>query len=202
MTAVKFRNLGSVCVVVAALLASGSSRADNLFGEFKRIPDQIERGFSIGFDFGLLTLMGQPRTTSAQNPGFNLAFTTGYDIMKYLGVEGIYMLGINQASPQDPVLDGSVLTFLFNAAVKGQYPLGRFYPFVEFGPGIHYSKPDWEDPVTRKKVNKDLTFLFAGGMEYYTYLRHFSLYVKATYNYIKDAPINTFVASAGLKYTF
>ena len=61
--------------------------ADNLFGEFQRLPDQIERGFSVGGDFGLLFIT--QNRGSAVNPGFQLAFTTGYDIMKYLTVERV-----------------------------------------------------------------------------------------------------------------
>jgi len=180
--------------VAFSLVFSQKAYSDNLFGEFKRLPDQIERGLSIGADFGFFYLTGQKGSVS--NPGFQLAFTTGYDLFDYLSVEGVYILGINEASPNDPNLSGGVNTFLFNLALKGQYPLGRFYPFFEVGPGIHYSRPEFV-PGENKKFN----ILFAGGLEYYTYLRHYSLYIKTSYSYIK-LPIDAVTVSAGLKYTF
>ena len=170
------------------------ARSDELFGEFQRLPDQIERGFSIGFDFGLAFLTQESRSVS--NPGFQLAFTTGYDLLDYLSLEGVYLIGIHEADPNDPVLEGGVNSFLFNLAAKGAFPLGRWYPFFEVGPGIHYSHPEF-DPGEKYKLN----ILFGGGFEYYTYLRHYSLYVKGTYNY-SQAPVDFLTFSAGLKYTF
>jgi hypothetical protein len=82
-------------------------------------------------------------------------------------------------------------------SLKGQVPLGRFFLFGEIGPGIHYSSPEWVPGD-----NYNINILFAGGFEYYTYLRHFSLYAKTTYNYIMDVPIDTIMIGAGLKYTF
>ena len=173
------------------------ARADQIFGDFKRLPDDVERGFSIGGDFGSLFLTGDSRT--AQNPGFALSFTTGYDIMKYVSVEGIYILGIQEAAPPpfDNVLKGGVNWFLFNAAVKGQYPIGRWNPFVEAGGGIVYTNPSF----TIDDQNYKLNILFGGGVEYYTYLRHYSLYAKVLFNKM-DLPVNMITVSGGLKYTF
>lgn len=176
-------------IVAISLQAS----ADNLFGEFKRVPDEIERGFSIGADFGLFFVNGD---TAATNPGFQLAFTTGYDLFKYLSIEGIYTMAINEAPPNDFQLKGGVNTFLFNLAAKAQYPIGRLHFFGEFGPGIIYSAPEYSPGE-----NKKMSFLIAGGMEYYTYLRHYSLYMKGTYH-IVSIPIDALSLSAGLKYTF
>ncbi|MFH1018260.1 MAG: hypothetical protein V1798_08785 [Pseudomonadota bacterium] len=183
------------CGVAAAIgLSVTSVRADSIFGEFKRLPDKIERGFSVGFDFGLMFLTGEKQ--SATNPGFNLAFTTGYDLMKYFGLEGVYNLAITQADPLDPLLQGSTMNFSFNACGKLQLPLDRFYPFIEAGPGITYSRPSWIAGESKK-----LDILLAGGFEYYTYLRHYSLYMKATYTWM-DLPVKDFIVAAGLKYTF
>lgn len=181
-------------IAVSLWLSPGQGSADELFGEFQRLPDEIERGFSIGADFGLLFVTQQRGTI--KNPGFQLAFTTGYDVMKYLSVEGVYTLGINEAAPNDPVLQGGVNSFQFNLAAKGAYPFGRLYPFVEIGPGILYSSPAFA-----VGKNKKLDILFSGGLEYYTMLRHYSLYVKATYFYI-DLPIDALTIAVGLKYTF
>ncbi|MCB0308659.1 MAG: hypothetical protein KDD48_04755 [Bdellovibrionales bacterium] len=181
--------------LIGIIFLLGVSKGDNLFGEFERVPDTIERGFSIGADFGPLFITGD---TKASNPGFQLAFTTGIDIFKYLSIEGIYTMGINEAPPPpfDNILRGGVNTFFFNIAAKGQYPIGRLYPFVEFGPGIIYSTPEYSPGE-----NKKLSFLMAGGLEYYTYLRHYSLYAKATYHLV-TIPIDALSLSAGLKYTF
>ena len=186
------RRILSLMVVLGSI---ASARADNLFGEFNRVPDSIERGFSIGTDFGVFVLTGD---TKASNPGFQLAFTTGVDITKFLSIEGIYTLGINEAplAPIDTVLNGGVNTFLFNLAAKVQYPMDRIYPFVEFGPGVIYSRPEL-DPGQNKKFS----FLIAAGIEYYTFLRHYSLYLKGSYH-IVTLPIDALTFSAGLKYTF
>jgi len=182
-------------VFLATVLFCQTTFADNLFGEFKRVPDTIERGFSVGADFGLLFITGD---TKATNPGFQLSFNTGYDITKYLSVIGIYTLGINEAPPPpfDNVLRGGVNTFLFNLVARGQLPMGRMYPFVEFGPGIIYSTPEF-DPGKNKK----LSFLMAAGIEYYTFLRHYSLYLKGSYHLV-TLPIDALTFSGGLKYTF
>lgn len=179
------------------LTLPGWARADNIFGDFQRLPDEIEQGFSLGFDFGLLYLTGQSNlNTSAANPGFQLQFTSGYDILSYLSAEAIIGLGIHEANAADPILQGGVNSFFFDGAAKLQLPKGRFRPFAEIGGGIFYSRPEF---VAGK--SKALNLLFAGGFEYYTYLRHYSLYVKGTYNYI-DLPIDALGVSAGLKYTF
>ena len=173
-------------------LFAATAQADNLFGEFKRVPDDIERGFYVGGDFGLNFFTGNKR--SAQNPGFQLSFTTGYDFWKYVSVEGIYILGLHEASPVD--LGGGVNTFTIAMAVKGELPLGRFHPFFEVGPGFHYSNPEFFPGQNLK-----LAIVFGGGFEYYTYLRHYSLYLKALYSYI-DLPIDALSIAAGIKYTF
>ena len=151
------------------LLVPAVSNADQIFGDFKRLPDDIERGFSMGADFGTLFLTGDRRT--AQNPGFQLAFTTGYDIMKYLSVEGIYTLAIQEAAPPpfDNVLQGGVNWFIFDLAAKGQYPIGRWNPFVEAGGGIVYTQPSF----TVAGDNYKTSIIIGAGGEYYTYLRHY-----------------------------
>lgn len=179
--------------LVIGLGVVGTAGADNLFGEFKRVPDTIERGFYMGADFGIFTLTGD---TKATNPGFQLAFTTGVDIIKYLSIEGIATMGINEAPANDFVLGGGVNTFLFNLAAKIQYPLDRWNPFVEIGPGIIYSKPEL-DPGQNKKMS----FLIAAGIEYYTFLRHYSLYARGTYHAV-SLPIDALAFSGGIKYTF
>jgi hypothetical protein len=173
------------------------SYADQIFGDFKRLPDEIERGFSMGADFGGLFLDGDTRT--AQNPGFSLAFTTGYDIMKYLSIEGIYTMGIQEAAPPpfDNVLKGGVNWFIFDAAIKGEYPIGRWAPFIEAGGGIVYSNPSFLSSGENYKMD----ILIGGGIEYYTYLRHYSIYFKTLYHMI-DLPVNMLTVSGGLKYTF
>jgi hypothetical protein len=169
--------------------------ADELFGEFQRLPDAIERGFSLGTDFGLLYVTKDRRSTV--NPGFQLAFTAGYDITKYLSIEGISTFGINEAAAADPVLQGGVNSYQFDLAAKGAFPLGRLYPFVEVGSGIFFSHPSFSPTGENKKLN----ILISAGFEYYTMLRHYSLYLKATYFYVK-LPINAITAAVGLKYTF
>lgn len=179
------------------LLSPALSHADQIFGDFKRLPDDIERGFSMGADFGALFLTGDRGT--AQNPGFQLAFTTGYDIMKYLSIEGIYILAIQEAAPPpiDNTLKGGVNWFIFNIAAKGQYPMGRWSPFVEVGPGVIYTQPAFETDGSNYKTN----ILIGGGIEYFTYLRHYSLYVKGMYH-IMSLPVDAMTLAAGLKYTF
>lgn len=179
------------------LLIPAVSKADQIFGDFKRLPDDIERGFSMGADFGFWIANGERRT--AQNPGFQLAFTTGYDIMKYLSVEGIYIMAIQEAAPPpiDNVLRGGINWFSFNAALKGEYPIGRWAPFLEAGGGIVYTQPS----TTLAGDNYKMNILVGAGAEYYTYLRHYSLYVKLLYH-MMDLPIDAMTVSAGLKYTF
>lgn len=195
----KERVVPTLITLVLALLPL-RAQADNLFGEFQRLPDDIERGFSLGADFGLQFVQGHK---DLKNPGFVLTFITGYDIIKYLSVEGIATLGINEITP--PAQGGGLNLFQFNLAAKAQYPLGRWYPFFEAGPGITYLTPSTVsggfDPTKLTGKNKKFGMLFAGGFEYYTYLRHYSLYVKGTYHYVK-LPINTMALSVGVKYTF
>jgi hypothetical protein len=191
------RNLW-VLVTLFTLAFPFPGRADTLFGEFQRLPDEIERGFSIGADFGLLTYVGDKG--AIKNPGFQLTFTTGYDLTHWLSLEGIYTLGLNEisalATPTTVVRQGGgINTFQGNLAVKGELPLGRFFPFLELGPGIVYTRPDYFGE------NKKLSVLAAFGIEYYTLLRHYSLYVKGTYTYVQ-LPIDQISVAAGLKYTF
>ncbi|MEZ4703802.1 MAG: adventurous gliding motility protein CglE [Bdellovibrionota bacterium] len=188
------------CVLAALFVSlfSYSSQADQLFGDFKRLPDEIERGFSIGADFGFHNILGDNLgRRSAANPGFSLTFVTGYDIFDYLSIEGLYTIALNEASPNDVVLEGGVNTFLFDLAAKIQYPMGRFYPFAQIGAGIFYSHPSF----TFNNDNYKLDILGGLGIEYYTFLRHYSLYVKTTFHYI-DLPINSIGFSGGLRYTF
>ncbi|MCB0327776.1 MAG: hypothetical protein KDD52_09195 [Bdellovibrionales bacterium] len=174
------------------------SHADQLFGDFKRLPDEVERGFYIGADFGFFNVLGDDLgRRSAINPGFSLSFVTGYDLIKYLSIEGIYTIALTEASPNDVVLEGGVNTFLLDLATKFQYPLGRFYPFLSVGGGVSYSIPSF----TFENDNYKLNVLISAGVEFYTFLRHYSLYAKASYYYV-DLPINATMFSGGLKYTF
>lgn len=119
--------------------------------------------------------------------------------MKYVSVEGIYILAIQEAAPPpfDNVLKGGVNWFIGNGVVKLQYPIKRWNPFVEGGAGIIYTQPSFTSPESNYKLN----ILVGAGIEYYTYLRHYSLYIKSTYSKM-DLPVNAFTVSAGLKYTF
>ncbi len=187
----------STLVLGLTLALPAISHADQIFGDFKRLPDDIERGFSVGADFGGLYLFGDTRT--AQNPGFQLAFTTGYDIMKYFSIEGIYVLAIQEAAPPpiDNVLKGGINWFIFNIAGKAQYPMGRWNPFIEAGGGIIYTQPSF----TLSGENYKTNIIIGAGIEYYTYLRHYSLYGKAFYH-LMSLPVDAMTLSAGLKYTF
>ena len=114
-------------VLGLSLLAPAFAHADQIFGDFKRLPDDVERGFSVGADFGALFLTGDKRT--AQNPGFQLAFTTGYDIMKYLTIEGIYILGIQVFQVSRLFRDIPTNTFLrISLLFLRQLPLSHCAP--------------------------------------------------------------------------
>jgi len=178
------------------------AQAESLFGEFRRLPNTIERGFTSGADFGPLLLYGSavnkgfPGRTLV-NPGFQLSFNFGYDIFKYLSLENINTIGISQADSNDPILTGGVNTFLFDLAAKLQMPFERWNPFILLGGGLTYTRP-----LFQAGQNWTPNMLFGLGMEYYTYLRHFSLYAKVTYIYMKELPINAIAPVIGLKYTF
>ena len=172
------------------------AHADQIFGDFKRQKDEIERGFSASADLGVFTITGKRRT--ATNPGFQMALNLGYDISKHLGLEIINVLGIHEADPADSALQGGVNTFLHEIAVKFQYPRKRLHPYVLAGGGIFHSKPGFNFDNDSYKT----TIMFAGGVEYYTFLRHYSVYLKSIYHIIRDAPFNAWSFSTGLKYTF
>jgi|JI10StandDraft_1071094.scaffolds.fasta_scaffold921462_1 hypothetical protein len=190
------KKLASVILGIS-LLCPALSHADQIFGDFKRLPDDIERGFSMGADFGGLFLTGDKRT--AQNPGFALTFTTGYDFTKNISLEGIYTLGIQEAAPPpfDNVLQGGVNWFIFDLAVKGEYPIGRWAPFVEAGGGVIYTNPSFL--ISGENYKTDI--VIGAGIEYYTFLRHYSLYFKGMYH-IMSLPVDMITLSGGLKYTF
>lgn len=176
-----------------------SAHADQLFGDFKRLPDDIERGFSVSADFGMFYITGdQSERRTASSPGFALALNLGVDIMEYLSIESINLLGINEASPADTALEGGVNTYMHQLALKLQYPLNRFYPFFEAGGGIFYSDPSFNFDSDSFKWN----MVFGAGFEYYTFLRHYSLYVKYMYHVILDNPFNAWNFSGGIRYTF
>jgi|GEM_PF-5792124 len=181
---------------ILSLALTGSIKADQIFGDFKRLPDEIERGFSTSGDIGVFVLTGQPRT--ATNPGFQLALNLGVDILPFLGIEAINVFGIHEADPFDAALQGGVNTYLHELAIKLQYPIKRWHPMLEFGGGIFHSIPDFKfdnDPFK-------WTMLGAVGIEYYTYLRHYSLYIKSIYHVILDSQFNALSVSAGIRYTF
>lgn len=188
--------------LVLGLACLSSAQADSLFGEFQRLPTVLERGFSIGADFGLLYMTGTDPNTDGKtvlNPGFQMSFPFGMDIQKYISIYLTPTLGISQADINDRILTGGVNFFFFDASVRGQYPLGRWYPFVEVGGGIVYSRPGFEAPG--KASTQKIDILLAGGIEYYTLLRHYSLYAKATYHKT-GLPLDGLTAAFGLKYTF
>lgn len=189
-------------LIACTLLMTSHAKAESIFGEFQRLPETIEKGITLGSDFGVLILSGdavnkgQPGKT-VTNPGFQVSFNLGYDIVKYLSIESISTIGISQADTNDPVLTGGVNLFLFDIGAKLQLPFDRWNPFFIVGPGLTYSSPEFI-----KNENWKINILFAAGIEYYTYLRHFSLYAKGSFFYIKDLPINAITTSAGIKYTF
>lgn len=184
-----------LCLIITTF--SLSAHADQIFGDFKRLPDEIERGFSVGADFGMMVLTSSPRDVA--NPGFQLALNLGIDISKYIGISIINVLSINEASPDDSALQGGVNTYIHELALKLQYPLKRLYPFVEAGGGVFYSKPGFNFDNDSYKM----TMLLGGGIEYYTFLRHYSLYVKSLYHIILDnSDFNAWSLSGGIKYTF
>ncbi|MCB1198714.1 MAG: adventurous gliding motility protein CglE [Bdellovibrionota bacterium] len=175
---------------------SMAASADQIFGDFKRPKNDIERGFSASADMGMFNITGERRT--ATNPGFQMSLNLGVDINKSVSIEAVNVLGINEADPFDSALQGGVNTFMHELTAKYQYPRTRMQPFVQAGGGVFYSKPGFNFDNDSYK----LTMMFAGGLEYYTYLRHYSIYVKSIYHIIMDAPFNAWSLSAGLKYTF
>ncbi len=186
--------MNKIIALLICSLFSLSAHADQLFGDFKRLEDDKERGFSIGADIGMLNLTG--RTLSAQNPGFQMAFNLGVDVLPYASIELINIIGINEASPFD-ILEGGVNSYIHVLAAKLQYPMNRWYPFAEIGGGVYYSNPDFnfEDKTFFRNI------MVGAGVEYYTFLRHYSFYARGQYHII-EGPINAWTLSAGLKYTF
>lgn len=171
-----------------------ASQADQLFGDFKRLEDNKERGFSISSDIGMLGLTG--RTLSAQSPGFQMAFNLGVDVLPYASIELINIIGINEASPFD-ILDGGVNSYFHLLAAKLQYPMDRWYPFALIGGGFFHSNPDFN--FEDKTFFRDI--MIGAGIEYYTFLRHYSFYARGQYHFI-EGPINAWTLSLGIKYTF
>lgn len=195
----KQSNLFKVLWFLFLTLNMGFAQADSLFGEFKRVPDEIERGFYISGDFGSMIFSGAVNGTNpgetADRTGSHLGFTMGYDIGKNFAVESVYTLGIHTASPSDPNLEGGVNTFIGNLGLRAHIPIGRLYPFAFIGGGIVRSQPQFKDE------NNTRSIMASAGLEYYTLLRHYSLYARISY-FNLDLPVDAITVSGGLKYTF
>ncbi|HMQ10959.1 MAG TPA: adventurous gliding motility protein CglE [Oligoflexia bacterium] len=190
----------TVISLIVMFIATSQLPAENLFGEFRRLPDEIEKGFYIGADVGISILNGAVDGTApaetTTNPGTTLSFNMGYDITKNISIESLFGFAIHEASPQDPQLEGGVNFFSGNLLLKLQKPIGRWNPFVAAGGGVVFTGPEFVDGEKYK-----MSIAGAAGIEYYTLLRHYSLYFKINY-FQFDLPVNMISPAFGIKYTF
>lgn len=170
------------------------SFGESLYGDFVKPPTDYQRGFYMGTDSGLLFFLGT--NGKIQNPGYSVSFMLGYDFSKYLSIESRFMSGINNAEKTEP-LNGGIYTFQCNEIIRGFYPINRFFPFVDLGMGLFFTKPDYE-AGSNYKYNIEVGW----GAEYYTYQRHFSLALRGSYLYVPGNLPEALVFSLMLKYTF
>ncbi len=190
--------------VLALCLFCSLAKADTLFGEFNRVPNEIERGFSIGADFGPMFFTNTSANPldagrTVTNPGFQIGFNFGYDLSDFLSVISVATISVAQANPSDSVLDGGLNTYHFALGARAEWPMGRLRPFASVTAGVLNTSAKFGVD------NKSMFLSFAGsaGVEYYTFLRHYSLFAKLNYfNHFGDIPMDAISISAGLKYTF
>ena len=146
------------------LLFASEARSQSLYGDFVKPPTDIQRGFFIGAESGMSFFLDSGGTV--ENPGYSIAFFSGADIIKYLAAMAKIGITLNSAAREYEQLQGGMYSFTANGLLRGFYPLGRIYPFIDFGGGLFFTHPEYVAGIGKKW---DLEFGF--GVEYFTYQR-------------------------------
>lgn len=169
-------------------------------GEQKTIHKGAARkGFYTGLTSGRLFYTGQDR--SLYRDGWVVGFRAGYDILKYLGIEGQFRFSAHSATT-GTVLTNIPLSF-FNyqvlGALRGAYPITqRLYVQAAAGGGLFLSSPN----QNRNSNNSRGMFYGELGLEYFMRSRGISVGIDPSLSGVKDLKGAIVQATGFLRYTF
>ena len=184
-----------IFIIMGIICCPALLSAQSLYGDFVKPPTDFKRGFYMGTDSGIIFFIGTKGLV--KNPGYNLAFFTGYDISRFVSVEGRFRAAINSTDPLVQPLNGGMYSFIGNGLFRFSYPIHRVFPFLDFGAGIFVTDPEYEFGIS-KKYDIEIGY----GAEYYTYQRHFSMVFRSSYIYVAGILPDALVFNLALKYTF
>jgi hypothetical protein len=143
-------------------------------------PKKFAKGPFASGEVGALVYLGRAGRYSA--PGVAFGIRLGYDLFRWLAVQGHIMGGSQDANTPPPTFGQSFQTYLYAGELRLSAQIRRFALFAEGGAALGQVSSNVLDQVG---VTHGSHFSFAvvagGGLDYHTLNRHFSVGLGADY---------------------
>lgn len=162
-------------------------------------PGAVRKGFYTGLSTGRLFFTGDDR--SLYRDGWVVGFKVGYDIVKYIGIEGIFKFSGHSSTTGTRLQNIPLSFFAYQLAgqLKGSYPItNRLYAGAGFGGGIFASSPN----QNRNAGANRLMFYGEMSVEYFMRSRGISVGLDPSLSVIKDLKGAVIQTTGFLRYTF
>lgn len=145
-----------------------------------QVIEEVEKGLAVGGQLGLCYDFVSP--VDSLNPGLLAGLEIGYDITWILRAKIGFTDHIYSARSAnhrgDPVDMDFEQRLVWGGASLALLATERFYLYAQAGLGYLFTAPKRVDGVAAAG-DDDLAILVGGGLEYYTWLRHFSFGLEA-----------------------
>lgn len=165
-------------------------------------PAKFARGLYTEGEVGAVAFFG--RAGQDVSPGFAIGARLGYDLTRWLAVQG-HALGSTHQIAGDNVLTGQLLqTYQATLEAKLTYRLSQTSLFAEGGAGIERLSTNALYVLgVEPRYRAGLLFGGGGGVDYHSLSRHFSVGVRADFEVLHElASSQELMASTYLRYTF
>ena len=164
-------------------------------------PKKFARGFFAQGEIGTMLFVG--RTSKYANPGVHVGARLGYDILRWLAVQGHVSATMMDATLPPPTIGQSFQTYIYAAEARLSLQLRRVQLFAQAGAGLGQLSSNVLDRVQITSGNLlTLAVVAGGGVDLHTLNRHFSLGIGADYAWLQNfSSTHSISVDLYLKYT-
>jgi hypothetical protein len=164
-------------------------------------PKKFARGFFAQGEIGTLIFLGP--TARYASPGVNVGARIGYDLFRWLAIQGHFAGSMMNANLPAPTTGQSFQTLLYAAEVRLSVQIRRVQLYAQGGAGIGQLS---NNVLDRVMITNGTLVSFAvvagGGIDLHTLNRHFSLGLGADYVWLQNfSNTSGLLINAYLKYT-
>ena len=143
-------------------------------------PKKFAKGPFASGEVGALAYLG--RAGKYTSPGVAFGVRLGYDLFRWLSLQGVVTASISNATTPPPTNGQDFELFLYAAVGRLQLQIRRFGLFAEGGAGVAQITSNVLDaPGVTNGRSLSFTVVAGGGLDFHTLNRHFSLGVSADY---------------------